>query len=180
MTQGFSSADWDSVPNVDLDGRTINPYPTTHESGMSWAEYFAKMRAEQKALREPEPEDEDEGAVVFKDYGPVVVTQEAEEFDDPISALAAWVKRAHAGGWEILSIAHALSFAKGKPFGSGEKEGQPRPDFNIDTQWAHFKRGKDRASVIYTIVNGKTRGDRTNRYFNGEPVGDKEMQARMK
>lgn len=180
MTQGFSSADWDSVPDVDETGRTICPYPTTAPGGESWHDYFTRYREQQKALtEEPEPE-EDEGEAVFKDYGPVTISREAEEFDEPISTLATWIKAAHKGGWEILSIAHAESFAEGKPIASGERAGQPRPDYNIDTQWAHFKRGKDRASVIYTIINGKTRGSRTGRYFNGERLGDADMKERMK
>lgn len=181
MTQEFSSPDWGAVPNVDTTGRTIPEFPTVHPSGVTWKDYFARMAAERKARSQPDPEeDTDDETAVFKDYGPVTIIRPAEENDEPVSALAAWVKTAHSNGWEILSIANALSFAKGKPYATGEKAGQPRPDYNVDTQWAHFKRGKDRASVIYTIINGTARGTRTGRFFNGERLSDAEMKRRMK
>lgn len=183
MTQGFSSADWDAIPDVALDGRSILKYPSKAPDGRDWHDYFASLPSARTVI-EPEPgEDGEDGsgdAAVFKDYGPVSITQEAEEFDDPISPLATWVKRAHDNGWEILSIAHALSFAEGKPFGTGEKAGQPRPNYHVDTQWAHFKRGRDLASVIYTVINGTPRGARTGRFFNGERLGDADMRTRMK
>lgn len=150
---------------------------------MGWADYFDKLKAD-GTISYGDGKDEDAPKVdpqkVYSDWGPVRITQEAEEFDDPIPTLAAWVKLANANGWEILSLAHALSFAEGLPYLSGAKEGVKRGDREIEVQWAHFRKGKDRASVLYTLINGKTYGAQTARLFNGEAQGDADMKRKMK
>lgn len=186
MTQGFDSADWDSVPDVGLDGRTICPYPTTAPGGISWHDYFEQLK-EQGIINygdrseAVEDDDEDDGTEVFKGYGPVRVTREAEEFDEPISPLQSYIKLAHKHGWEIESIAHAFSEAAGKPYGTGEKAGQMRPDYEIETQWAHLRKaGAGKVSISYTIINGTARGNYTLRLHQGQSKSDAGIRAIIK
>lgn len=143
-----------------------------------WARLDAERAARKDAESAQADADEgDESMAVIPNYEPVVVHQTAYEFDDPTKALAGFVKIGHENGWELLSLARALSSAKGKPYGSGERQGQPRPDYDIDTQWVHFrKRGVGKVSICFTIINGTVRGNRTTRLFNGVQMGDADMK----
>ena len=104
---------WDSVPTQSYraeDGRTVNPYRTfgpKTQPGVSWHEYFKAHRA---LYHKPEEEEVDE-----EEYE-IVITREAEEFDEPCGPLATWVKRAHESGWKIHTLAHAFSTQKQPPF----------------------------------------------------------------
>ena len=169
---------WDDVPTESYraeDGRTVSPYKTfgpKNQPGVSWHEYFAAIRAQ---YHDPEAEEEDD-----EEYE-IVITQEAEEFDDPCSPLATWVKRAHAAGWSIHTLAHAFSTQKQKPFKGGERAGQPRPDRNYEAQWLFVeKKGVGRATVYYLLNNGKVESVSTTRSFNGRRVSDKELQEILK
>lgn len=111
----------------------------------------------------------------------ITVTQEAEEFDEPISALGTYVKLAVKSGWDIVNLGHSRAFAKGKPFKSGANEGQSRPDQNIETQWLYAeKEGCGRIAVSYTIINDTTRGTMTARRHNGTAYGDRELKSIIK
>lgn len=133
---------------------------------------WARLKAEREAARENVVDDSE-----FE----VVVTQEAREFDEPCGPLASYVKLAHANGWTLVKLAHALSFAKGKPFKSGANEGAIRPDQNIETQWLFGEKpGVGRFVVAYTIVNDKVRGTSTYRRMNGIVRSDSELKAMIK
>lgn len=179
MTDSF---DWDAVPDVALDGRSILKHPSVAPNGMEWHEYFNLLK-EEGAISYGEAKVEEgppDPGKVYGDWGPVRITQEAEEFDDPIGPLATYVKLAHKGGWEIVSLAHALSFAEGLAYKTGAKEGTIRADRNIELQWAHFKRNRQRASVCFTIINDKVQGTATARLFGGVQQSDAEMKEKMK
>lgn len=184
MSQGFSSVDWDDAPRLfSEDGRSIAPYPAPAPTGESWRTYFNRLKSEGLIdFGRTEVEDEqDDAAAVFKGYAPVRITSPAEEFDEPISALAAFVKLGHQNGWEIEGLARASSTARGLPYGSGEQRGVLRPDYNIETQWVHLvKPGHGKVSISYTIINGTTRGNRTLRLHNGERKGDADIRRIIK
>lgn len=179
MTQGFSSADWDAVPDVHPDGRTVLPHPSVSPGGMGWHEYFAKLRAARVA---PEVEDsDDDGAAIYKGHEAGRIVREAEEFDDPISPLAAFVKLGHKNGWEIKALSHAFSEHRGKPVQTGERAGQMNPDYSVELQWLHLrKEGHRQVSVSYTIINGEARGNYTLRLYGGERKSDAEIKAIIK
>ena len=165
---------WSEIKPVSVrsaDGRTINPYATYgpgNMPGVSWHEYFVKMRADDAKARQ---DDDDE------DYE-IVITKPAEEFDDPCSPLAAVVKLAHKHGWLIHTMAHAFSFQKGKVFKGGAHAGEKRPDSNIELQWAFLEKGdSNRIVVSYTIINDKVSGIHTYRSHNGRrPLSDAELK----
>ena len=180
---------WDDVPTESYraeDGRTVSPYKTfgpKDQPGVSWHEYFAAIRAQCHDPEAEEEDDEEYEIVITQDDEEyeIVITQEAEEFDDPCSPLATWVKRAHTAGWSIHTLAHAFSTQKQKPFKSGERAGQPRPDRNYEAQWLFVeKKGVGRATVYYLLNNGKVESVSTTRSFNGRRVSDKELQEILK
>lgn len=148
--------------------RSVPDYP--NPAPEITAQAYATLRA-QRAERQAALEVDD------SEYE-IVITHEAEEFDDPIRSLAGVVKLAHANGWRIHTLAHAYAFAKGKPFKGGANEGQPRPDQEIETQWLYAEKpGVGRLSVAYEIVNGVVRNTNTTRRFNGNRYGDRELKA---
>ena len=135
------------------------------------ARMWENLRAARNATHEETSDEEYE----------ITITETAEEFDDPIRALAGFAKLAHANGWTIHTLAHSRAFAKGKPFKTGANEGTSRPDQEIETQWLYLeKRGVGRISVGYEIVNGVVRGTGTTRRFNGRRYSDKDLKAIIK
>lgn len=111
----------------------------------------------------------------------ITITLPAEEFDDPIKPLAGVVSLAHKNGWEIVSLAHSMAFEKGKPFKTGARAGQVRPDMTHECQWVHLKKpGVGRVAVYYSIVNDVPRGNAVARRFNGNRYSDRELKAIIK
>lgn len=167
MTQGFDSNDpWSNTPGFTLDGRSTVPYPDPDPQGT--AEMWRAWKVDRTARRAASSAvpDEDAADDVFKNHEPPIITREAEEFDDPISALASWMKTAHANGWKLHEMSHAFCHAKGKMIKSGAKEGQFNPDREIETQWIKIEKSDvGRAVISYTIINGKTYS--CYRSFNG-------------
>ena len=166
---------WDDVEDIEYRPihRTKPKYPTYGPGdGRSWHEYFNELRAQGGEGADQSEEDDSEYEVT--------VTRAAEEFDEPINALATYVKLLHANGWRLANLGHAFAFAKGKPFKTGANEGKPRPDQEIETQWVYAERNGDRIAVSYTIVNGKVRGNATARRMNGSAYADAELKARIK
>jgi len=184
----FSSPDWGAVPDVHTDGRSILPYPDLHPEFTAgvWERqkaYRAQKRAELDAKDNTlnHGDDDEDVNSAYKDYYPPTVTKEAEEFDDPCSALATWVKRVVEGGWELVELAHAESISEGKPYGSGDKAGQIRPTRNVDLQWIKAeKEGVGRVLISYPVIDGKVYGTRVSRGFNGSLYGDADMQKILK
>lgn len=178
----MSNPNWDDVPDIAPDGRSLIEFPDPHPEFT--AEVWERWRADRAAragVEEIDPDADPDAHSAYKDYHPAQVTQEAEEFDEPCSSLAGWVKRAHASGWEIVELAHALSSSEGKPYGSGEKAGQPRPTREVDLQWLKIeKAGVGRGLIVYPVVNGKVLGTRVSRRFNGSVMSDKEMNEKVK
>lgn len=170
---------WDTVPEPPtapqavrvLTDRTKPAYPDPAPE--LTAKVWEKIRAEREARKNPDPEDESE----FE----ITVTQEAEEFDEPVSPLAGYVKLAHANGWEIVQLGHSRAFAKGKPFKSGANEGKPRPDKEIEQQWLYARKaGVGGFAISYTVENGKVQGSKTARIFNRERYADADFKALIK
>jgi hypothetical protein len=163
---------WDAVPDIEVPRHLVRskvPFPDPAP------EMTARMWENLRAARHEAHEEEDDS-----EYA-ITITQEAEEFDDPISPLAAYVKLAHAKGWTIHTLAHSLAFARGKVFKSGANEGQPRADQNIETQWLFAEKpGTGRVVVSYEIVNGTPRGAGVYRRFNGKSYSDRELKAIIK
>ena len=180
-----SSPDWGSVPDVDETGRSILPYPDLHPefTAAVWErqhKYREDKRAE-AAAKDNTLNDEEDVNSAYKDYHPPTITREAEEFDDPCSALATWVKRAVENDWELVELAHAESISEGKPYGTGAKAGQDRPTRNVDLQWIKIqKEGVGRALIVYPVIDGKVYGTRVSRRFNGQHYGDADMQKILK
>ena len=141
---GFNSPDWDSVPDIAPDGRSYVPFPDPHPefTAAMWGRQRAD-RAARLALAEPDENEDPDAHSAYKDYHPPTITREAEEFDEPCSALATWVKTAHTNGWEIVELAHALSVSEGKPYGSGAQMGELRPTRNVDLQWLKIEKVKN-------------------------------------
>lgn len=164
---------WDDVDDIVIaTPRTKVQYPSPDPEGE--ARMWAKVRADRLARTAPVVEEDD------SDFD-VTVTQEAVEFDEPIRSLASYVKLVHASGYDIVSLGHSRSFAKGKPFKTGANEGKDRPDQEIETQWLYAEKpGVGRIAVSYTIVNGVTRGNMTTYRMNGIRYGDRELKARIK
>lgn len=177
-----ASFDWDSVPDVTLDGRSIVPYPDPDPEGTArmWERWNAE-RAERTAMRASSP-DEDAPPDVYRNYEPPAITMEAEEFDEPISALAGVLKLAVGAGWSIAELAHSTSEAAGKVIQSGTRAGERHPDRSTETQWVKLEKpGVGRAVVSYTIHNGKTDSTATYRSFNGlAGRSDAEMKSILK
>lgn len=178
----MENPNWDDVPDIAPDGRSFVPFPDPDPEFTAgvWARHHAD-RAARRGIVEVDPDEDPDANSAYKDYHPAKVTQEAEEFDEPCKPLAAWVKKAHANGWEIVELAHALSVSEGKPFGSGEKAGQPRPTRHVDLQWLKIeKAGVGRGLIVYPVVNGEVLGTRVSRRFNGSVMSDKEMNEKVK
>lgn len=178
----MSSPNWDDVPDIAPDGRSLVPYPDPHPEFIAgvWGRHRVDKEARQGAM-EGDPDADADAHSAYKDYYPAKVTQEAEEFDEPCSALATWVKRAHANGWDIVELAHALSVSEGKPYGTGAQAGEPRPTRHVDLQWLKIeKTGVGRGLIVYPVVNGAVLGARVSRRFNGQVMGDKEMNEKVK
>lgn len=164
---------WDEVP---LPGdRTKPAYPDPHPefTAQVW-ERWRQERAERLAAL-----DKAQNADNDKDFD-AVITLEATEFDDPVKPLAGVVALAHKSGWEIESLAHSQASEKGKPFKTGAKAGQLRPDRELECQWAHFSRGNDRALVYYDVINDEVRSATTLRRINGVRYSDAEFKAKLK
>lgn len=178
----MSNPNWDDVPDVHPDGRSIIAFPDPHPEFT--AGVWDRLRADRKArlgLKDVDPDEDPDARSAYKDHYPARVTQEAEEFDEPCSALATWVKLAHKQGWEIVELAHAVSVSEGKPYGSGAQAGELRPTRNVDLQWLKIeKAGVGRGLVVYPVVNGKVLGTRVSRRFNGSMVSDAEMKEVVK
>lgn len=168
---------WDDVADVHLDGRTVLKYPDPDPDGTAamWArlhEWRDARRAEAAAAGAAQNDQ------VYRNHEKPVITQAAEEFDDPMRSLAGMVKLAHKNGWELVELAHAKCFARGKVLLSGERAGQRHPDREIETQWLKIqKSGVGRAVISYTIINGKADSSSTYRSFNGEPMSDAGMKG---
>lgn len=164
---------WDTIDidepiyGVDETGRTINPYLTYGPGdGRSWNEFFREVKG--KAVSDEVEDDEVEGEVI--------ITQPAEEFDDPCGPLAAYVKLANRNGWTIHTLAHALSVKKGVPFKTGPRAGEPRPDSHTDLQWVFLEKPGNRAVIAYVITNDKVVSAATYRSHNGTRLSDAEMK----
>lgn len=178
MTGNDHAPDWGAVEPLaatDSTGRGINPYETfgpawPGQEGASWHDYFKSLRL----ARNPEPaEDENEDDVT---EGEIVITREAEEFDDPISPLARVVARAHKEGWQLHTLAHAYSTAHGKAPKSGPRKGIVPAPKDQELQWAFFEKpGVGRAVVSYLIVEGNVNSGRTYRSLNGRRVSSTEL-----
>lgn len=177
----FDSPNWDDAPDMAADGRSLVPYPDPHPEFTTGV--WERWKADRAARRgdKPSEEDDEETGSAFKDYYPPQITHEAEEFDDPCSTLATWVKRAVQAGWEIVELAHAQSISEGKPYGSGARAGEPRPTKQVDLQWLKVqKAGVGRALIVYPVVDGKPYSARVTRRFNGVVMSDAEMQRKLR
>lgn len=165
---------WDDVPDIEIPRHLIRSKPPFPDPAPELtAKVWERWRAERQAHLHPTEESDEEYEVT--------VTREAEEFDEPIKALATFVSLAHKSGWEIVELGHALAFAKGKPFKSGANEGKPRPDQEIETQWLYARKPEvGRIAVSYTIVNGTVRGNMTSRSYNGTKYSDRDFKAIIK
>lgn len=161
------NAEGELVPNWSIRSTIKYPDPAPELTARAWA----NLRAERNA-RNAATEDDTEFDIV--------ITQSAEEFDDPISTLAAYIKLAHQHGWEILSLAHSFAYAKGKPFKSGANEGQVRPDQHHETQWTHLRRDNDIVEVYVSIINEEPRGNLTVRRLNGLKIADRDLKNYIK
>lgn len=178
----MSSPNWDDVPDIAPDGRSFVPFPDPHPEFTAgvWERWRAD-KAARAGVVEDDPDADPDASSAYKDYHPARVTQEAEEFDDPCRALGAWVKAAVKGGWEIVELAHALSVSEGKPYGSGDKAGEPRPTRHVDLQWLKIeKKGVGRGLIVYPVVNGEVLGTRVSRRFNAQVMSDKAMKEMVK
>ena len=182
VADAMTAPDWGSVKPMaatDSTGRGINPYETfgpawPGREGQSWHDYFKSLRV----ARTPEPVEDDDDDVV---EGEIVVTREAEEFDEPVSALAKVVARAHKAGWQLHTLAHAYSTAHGKPTKSGPRKGIVPAPKNQELQWAFFEKpGVGRAVVSYLIVEGMVNSGRTYRSLNGRRVSDADLTEGFK
>ena len=174
--QGFDSIDWDSVPDVSLDGRSIPRFPDPHPEFT--AAVWERWRADQAARKAVFVPEADAGDDVYRNYEPPVITMAAEEFDEPISALGTYVKLALGSGWTLVELAHARSAARGKVIQSGQRAGERHPDRQTETQWIKLEKpGVGRAVISYTIHNGKTDSTATYRSFNGTVRSDADMKA---
>lgn len=178
MAESDSNDPWGEVADVSLDGRSIVPYPDPHPEFT--AAVWDRWRAERAARLATVVPDENAGDDVYKNNEPPVITLEAEEFDEPCSALAGYVKLAHSSGWTIAELAHSKATARGKIIQSGERAGQSNPDWDIETQWLKIEKpGVGRAVVSYTLVNDKTYN--VYRSFNGlAGRADKDMKELIK
>lgn len=177
--QGFDSVDWDSVPDVSLDGRSIPRFPDPHPEFT--AAVWERWRADQAARKTVHVPEADAADDVYRNYEPPVVTLAAEEFDEPVRPLAGFVKLAHEHGWNIVELAHARSSAKGKVIQSGQRAGERHSDRETETQWIKLEKpGVGRAVISYTIHNGKTDSTATYRSFNGSVRSDADMKAILK
>lgn len=174
------SNQWDSVPDVSLDGRSVVPYanPDPEGTALMWERWKADREVRVDA-RQAEP-DEDAGSDVYKNNEPPVITLAAEEFDEPCNALGSALKLAHSSGWTLVELAHSRATARGKVVKSGAREGQRNKDWDIDTQWIKLeKSGVGRAVISYTLVNGATYN--VYRSFNGMAgKSDAEMKGILK
>jgi hypothetical protein len=163
---------WDSVPDIEVPRHLVRskvPFPDPAP------EMTARMWENLRAKRNEAHEEEDDS-----EYA-ITITEEAEEFDDPIRPLAAYAKLVHASGWTIHTLAHSRAFAKGKPVKTGENAGNSRPDQDIETQWLFAEKpGIGRVVVSYEIVNGTPRGAGVYRRFNGKSYSDRELKAIIK
>lgn len=164
---------WDDVVVPGDRSKPLYPDPDPEGTARMWERWRADRAARRAALAKAQGADNDE------EFAPVV-TLEAEEFDEPVSALASIISTAHKAGWSIVSIAHSQAFEKGKPFKTGDKAGQLRPDRELECQWVHLERGKQRAVVYYDLVNGITRSATTLRRINGVRYSDSEFKAKLK
>lgn len=175
MTDLWDTIDTDAPPYpVDETGRTINPFRTEGPGdGRTWNQFFREV----KGKSQPEPVDDEETEEV---EGEIIITQPAEEFDEPCGPLASYVSLGAKAGWSIHTLAHALSFQKGMPFKSGAKAGQVRPDRSTDLQWLFLEKGSDRAVIAYVITNGKAVSTSTHRSFNGIRLSDAEMKEKIR
>ena len=175
-----ASFDWDAVPDMTGDGRSIVPFPDPDPEGTAkmWAAW--REDHEQRTALRDVVVDDDEPIEVYKNNEPPVITQSAEEFDEPCSALGSFIKLAHTHGWDIVEIAHSRATARGKVIKSGERAGQFNPDWDIETQWLKIeKAGVGRGVVSYTLVNDKTYN--VYRSFNGlAGRSDAEMRGLIK
>jgi hypothetical protein len=176
-----ASFDWDAVPDMTLDGRSIVPYPDPDPEGTAkmWDKWRAD-REERTAAPVSADDDEDAAIEVYKNNHPPLITQSAEEFDEPCSALGSFVKLAHAHDWDIVELAHSRAAARGKVIKSGERAGESNPDWDIETQWLKVEKGGvGRGVVGYTLINGKTY--KVYRSFNGlAGRSDAEMKSILK
>lgn len=163
---------WASVPDIELPRhlfRSKIEYPDPAP------EMTARMWENLRARRAERVEEEDDS-----EYE-ITITQEAEEFDEPIRPLSTYVALAHANGWNIHTLAHSRAFLRGRPFKSGEQAGVPRPDQDIETQWFFAEKpGTGRVVVSYEIVNGTPRGAGVYRRFNGKRYSDRDLKAIIK
>lgn len=175
-----ASFDWDSVPDMTLDGRSIPPYPDPDPEGTArmW-EKWREDRARRAGSKGAEA-DEDAAIEVYKNNEPPIILQGPEEFDEPCSALASFVKLGHANDWNLVELAHSTATARGKIIKSGDRAGESNPDWTIETQWVKIEKlGMGRAVISYTLVNGKTY--KTYRSFNGlAGRSDAEMRELIK
>lgn len=164
---------WDTLPEYAPDGRKQNPFRTdgpAHMPNLTWHEYFQWIKG--KTI-DTEAVEEEEEEVEYD----IVITQEAEEFDEPTSALATWVSRAHKAGWEISSLAHAFSEQEQPPFKSGTRAGEARPRREYEAQWLHAKKGGHRASFYYLLNQGKVVAGKASRHYDGQVKSDAEMKT---
>lgn len=174
----FSSPDWDAVPDVYTDGRSILQYPNPAPelTAKMWEKQHA-YRAEMRAADEVVSDDSE----VYMGYEAPIVYEIATEFDDPCRPLAGLVKLAHGNGWELVELSHALSFMKGKAFAGGDKAGQRRPDRRTDLQWAKLqKSGVGRILLCFPVVNDAVVSANVMRRFNGLLHGDRDMRKILK
>lgn len=182
LTEFAPDPDWEDVPDpepeeddepeevhvaIDYSVRTKPKYPS---DPAALEAYFARRKAAREAAAL------EAGAA---DYS-IVITQPAEDFTSPISALASYAKLARENDWEVVKMAHSKALEPGKPIKSGPKEGQMNPDKEIEQQWIFLERGRERIIVCYELANGKTVGGRTLRRLNGVRLGDASLKAIIK
>jgi hypothetical protein len=156
------------APERDWLERTVPPFPDPDAEGT--AAMWARLRAERDASQVEEDDSEYD----------VTITQAAEEFDEPISTLAAYLKLGNQHGWEILTLSHSKAFSKGKPFKSGANEGTSRPDQDIEAQWVHLRKDNDIVEIYVDIVNGVPRGASTVRRLNNQKMADRDLKNYIK
>lgn len=177
---------WDAVDDIEIEPVFVRPdyskrtellFTDSDPDGTArmWAKIREDRLARQASLL---AEAEDHGKA---DEFAVVVTAEAEEFDEPIKPLATVVGLAHKNGWDIVSLAHSQAFEKGKPVKTGARAGQMNPDKHHECQWVHLsKAGVGRIAVYYSIINDVPRGDTVTRRFNGERYSARDLNAIIK
>lgn len=174
MTDSFS---WGDVPDVRVDdrGNVIYEDPGAESTALMWDSWREWRNARARAAKLAEEASQDS---VFKNHETPTITLEAEEFDDPIPALARVVKLGVGSGFNIVELSHSKCHAVGKVIKSGERMGSRHPDRDIETQWVKLeKEGRGRALVSYTIVNDKVDSTATYRSFNGTVRSDAEMKT---